>query len=376
MRKLLIMASLFPPQKNGGGPTVSIMNIVQAIKGQFDISVISHHHEVGDDKPLEGVSAGWNTFDFGKVYYSPYGQHGVSDNLRRIEEVQPDVIYQNSFFSYDDVLAVLKYKKKHPEVAVVIAPRGEICENRFHSKHGKKALYTKVLKWSGLLKGVYWQATGADELADMMKYLGVKRDRIYDINNFSHASDEDIVPIKKRPGELKLCYIARIQDTKNLLYAVQRLQNVGGFITYDVYGPIENKEYYDRCFAVPLPENVELRYRGSVDHENVGKTVSQYHAYYMPTIGENYGHSIVEALLHKRPAVISNMTPWNGLNEAGGGYAIPLDEPERFEAAIEELCAMEQAQFDAVCAQAKAFIEEQLHVDTIVQQYVDCFNEV
>ena len=126
MRKLLIMASLFPPQKNGGGPTVSIMNVVQAIKGKFDISVISHHHEVGSSEPLPDVAAGWNTFDFGRVWYSPYGEHTVGDNLKRIEEVQPDVIYQNSFFSYDDVLAVLKYKKSHPEVSVVIAPPAAI----------------------------------------------------------------------------------------------------------------------------------------------------------------------------------------------------------------------------------------------------------
>ena len=71
MRKLLIMASLFYPQKNGGGPPVSIMNVVQAIKGKFDIYIISHNHEVGDTKPLPGVNDGWNDFEFGKVYYFP-----------------------------------------------------------------------------------------------------------------------------------------------------------------------------------------------------------------------------------------------------------------------------------------------------------------
>lgn len=376
MRKLLIMASLFPPQKNGGGPTVSIMNVVQAIKGKFDISVISHHHEVGSSEPLPDVAAGWNTFDFGRVWYSPYGEHTVGDNLKRIEEVQPDVIYQNSFFSYDDVLAVLKYKKSHPEVSVVIAPRGEICENRFNSGKLKKTLYVKALKWAGYLKDVYWQATGADELRDMVKYLSVPENRIYNINNFSYASEADIVPIDKKPGELRLCYIARIQDTKNLLYGVERLQHVKGRIVYDVYGPIENREYYDRCFAVKLPENVRLNYGGSVDHDDVGKTVSKYHAYYMPTIGENYGHSIVEAFIHKRPALISDKTPWNGINEAGGGYALPLNEPERFEAALDELCEMDNTAFAAMCDNAKTYIDEQLHVEEIIEQYITCFNEV
>ena len=376
MRKLLIMASLFPPQKNGGGPTVSIMNVVQAIKGEFDIFVISHHHEVGSSKPLPEVTVGWNTFDFGHVWYSPYGEHTVSDNLRRIEEVQPDVIYQNSFFSYDDVLAVLKYKKKHPGVSVIIAPRGEICKNRFNNGRLKKTLYTRALKWSGMLKGVYWQATGADELRDMRRYIGIPEKRIYNINNFSYAREADIAAIDKVPGELRLCYIARVQNTKNLLYAVERLKYMRGRVVYDIYGPVENREYYDRCFGVELPRNVTLRYVGLVDHEDVGKTVSQYHAYYMPTIGENYGHSIVEAFIHRRPAVISDTTPWNGINEAGGGYAIPLNEPQRFSSALDELCAMDQAAFDTMCDNAKTFIDSQLHIDEIVQQYITCFNEV
>ena len=42
MKKLLIMASLFYPQKNGGGPPVSIMNVIQAIRNEFEIFVITH----------------------------------------------------------------------------------------------------------------------------------------------------------------------------------------------------------------------------------------------------------------------------------------------------------------------------------------------
>ena len=37
MKKLLIMASLFWPQKNSGGPPISILNLVQSLKDRFDI---------------------------------------------------------------------------------------------------------------------------------------------------------------------------------------------------------------------------------------------------------------------------------------------------------------------------------------------------
>ena len=112
MKKLLIMASLFWPQKNSGGPPISIMNLVQSVKDRFDIYIISKNHEINDDKPLEGILPGWNRFEFGKAFYTSKDKHTFKIITRLIGEVEPDVIYQNSFFSIDDLLPVLAYKRK------------------------------------------------------------------------------------------------------------------------------------------------------------------------------------------------------------------------------------------------------------------------
>ena len=111
MKKLLIMASLFWPQKNSGGPPISILNLVRSIKDSFDIYIISKNHEINDDKPLEGITPGWNQFEFGNAIYLSREEHTLKRVRKIIEDVNPDVIYQNSFFSYDDLLPVLFYKK-------------------------------------------------------------------------------------------------------------------------------------------------------------------------------------------------------------------------------------------------------------------------
>ena len=376
MKKLLVMASLFYPQKNGGGPPVSIMNVVQAIKNNFEIYIISKNHEVGSSEKLPGIEQGWKEYDFGKVFYFDYGQHTIGNVYRLICEINPDVIYQNSFFSYDDVIPVLRYKRKHRSVGVVIAPRGEVCEKRFAAGRAKKVLYIRLLRCAGLLKGVQYQATGDEELRDIHRYIGAPESDIYNINNFSHVNEDSVTSIEKQAGELSLCFVARIQDTKNLLYGVERLKSLRGNVNYDIYGPIENQEYYNRCFSVVLPANVRLRYCGAVDHDDVGKVISRYHAFYMPTIGENYGHSIVEAMMYARPVVISDMTPWTSINEAGGGYAIALDQPKVFEKRLNELCRMDNETYQRMCASAKAYISKQLNLEEIVQQYIACFNEV
>ena len=86
MKKLLIMASLFWPQKNSGGPPISIMNLVQAVKGKFDISIISKNHEINDDAPLEEIAPGWNQFDFGRAYYTAKGDHSFGHIKSRLDK--------------------------------------------------------------------------------------------------------------------------------------------------------------------------------------------------------------------------------------------------------------------------------------------------
>lgn len=241
MKRLLIMASLFWPQKNSGGPPISIMNLVTAIKGKFDIYIISNNHEIGERKKLPGIHDGWNEFAFGKAFYIPYGEHTTKNVAKLIEEVAPDVIYQNSFFSVNDLLPVLQYKKKHKDVKVIVAPRGEFYPERYHKGYIKKKLYSMIFRYSGMLNDVYFQGTGEDECAQERDILGIKEDHLCDVQNLSLVADE-FMPIKKNKGELHLVYIARIHPTKNTLMGIQWLSEVQGNVIYDIYGSVEDQQ--------------------------------------------------------------------------------------------------------------------------------------
>lgn len=374
MKKLLIMASLFWPQKNSGGPPISIMNLVLSIKDKFDIYIISKNHELNDDKPLDGIQPGWNQFDFGKAYYVPKGQHSFQKIMALIEDVQPDVIYQNSFFSADDLLPVLVYKKRNKRVKLIVAPRGEFYPERLQHGHLKKALYIRAFRLSGLLKDVYFQGTGEDECAQEKKLLDIPNERILNIQNISVVASNNHSRMDKKPNDLRLVYIARIHPTKNTLKAVEWLEKVSGNIQYDIYGSIENEMYWKQCQDViaRLPQNITVRYMGVIDHDQVASTIAGYHAYYMPTTGENFGHSIVEAMLMGKPVVISDQTPWTDVN-GNGGYAVGLDNEKGLVAALNELSAMDADEYAAMCGQIEKYIKEKLNVNEIINQYIDAF---
>ncbi len=375
MKKLLIMASLFWPQKNSGGPPISILNLVNSIKDSFDIYIISKNHEINDDKPLEGISSGWNQFEFGKAIYLSREEHTLKRVRKIIEEINPDVIYQNSFFSYDDLLPVLFYKKRHRDVKVIVAPRGEFYPERIQVGKTKKNIYGFMFRVSGLLKDVYFQGTGKEECDQEKEFLGIPDDHLLDIQNLSISTKLNSRIIEKKPGELRLVYIARVHPTKNLLNAIEWLKTLDGNIQYDIYGSIEDDNYWESCLHEinMLPENIKVSYLGVIDHERVATTIENYHVYYMPTTGENFGHSIVESMLGRRPVLISDQTPWTDIDSIGG-YAIPLNEIERFVSALMRFQAMNQDEFNQMCDNAHEYINNKLNIEIIKQQYIEAFN--
>lgn len=373
-KRLLIMASLFYPQKNGGGPPISIKNLVDSIYNDFDIFIISKNHEINEKKSLPNIKDGWNNFYFGKAFYFGYGTRTSSKLTKLIEEIKPDVIYQNSFFSYDDVFPVLKYAKKH-NIKVVIAPRGEFYPKRLAVGLIKKKLYTLLLRYLGLLKNIYFQGTGKEESQYIEDFIKVSKNKIYDINNLSIVSCNNIAIIKNS-GSLKLVYVARIHPTKNLLSAIKYLKNVDGQVQYDIYGSLEDNEYWNQCKIMinKLPKNIQINYKGSIPHDKVAQTISKYHAFYMPTTGENYGHSIVESLLIGRPVIISDTTPWNDINENKCGFAIEFGNENEFKNIINRFINMNNDVYQVYCNNAKEYINSKLKTENIIKAYVDMFN--
>lgn len=375
MNKLLIMASLFWPQKKSGGPPISIMNLVMAIKGHYLIYIIANNHEINETCGLPGVNNGWNEFEFGMVNYIPHGQHGCRNVYRIISEVKPDVIYQNSFFSANDILPVLIYKKMHPAVKVIIAPRGELYPERIKNGYTKKKIYCIAFRLSGLLKNVCIQGTSEEECSQANRLLGIKR--TYEIQNIPLVrANTECLP-SKREGEANLVFIARIHPMKNVLSAIRMLRNVEGNVNYHLYGPIEDKEYWLLCKEeiANLPQNICVEYKGMVEHESIGDILRNYHCYYMPTIGENFGHSIVEAMMCGVPVLISDQTPWTDVN-GHGGWAVQLDKPDAFINSLNALVAASQTEFNEYSSMIKKYIKNRLNLDSIVKQYIRMFDEV
>ncbi|HEX8321745.1 glycosyltransferase family 4 protein [Longimicrobium sp.] len=361
---VLALVDYYLPGYKAGGPLRTLANMVEQLAGSVRFRVVTRDRDCGDDQPYPGVPAGaWQEVGGAQVLYLAPGQLGPA-GLRRALAGPYDVLYLNSLFSPRLTLAPLLLRRAGgiPRRPVVLAPRGELhpgamgtgswgralpraVDARFPSPRNlKKRGYIATARGLGLLDGVVWQASSEEERADILRHAGPGA-------TVRVAPDLSAAPVpvasagraEKRAGELRAAFLSRIAPKKNLDGALRMLRGVRGRVRLDVYGPVEDGAYWDGCQALiaGLPPGVSVHHHGSVAHERVPAVLAESDVLLFPTHGENFGHVIVEAMVQGCPVLISDQTPWRGLEARRAGWDLPLDGPEAFTRALQRLADMD-----------------------------------
>jgi glycosyltransferase involved in cell wall biosynthesis len=360
-----------------GGPIQSVATLTQHLDSDFHFKIITTDRDFKSDKPYESVKMNeWTLFKGRTVFYVSPENMNQDFILRLVIDTPHDVLYLNSLFSKLFAVYPLKWKRQGKlNSEIILAPRGMLRDGALSVKPFKKQIYLLYAKLAGLFTNVHWQSTSSQETAEIKKRIG-KQVLISEVSNLPAAPNE-IRSIEKKSGILKLCFIARIVDIKNLNFAISVLKEVRGFrIVFDVYGPKEDKEYWQVCEsnAKHLSNQIQFNYQSVLIPEMIGEKISEYHALFLPTQTENFGHIIVETLQNGRPVIISDQTPWRELQKLNAGFDISLGEKDKFINAIKQLALMDQAEFDNACRSSSSYIQGKLNVEEIKKQYLKMFS--
>jgi glycosyltransferase involved in cell wall biosynthesis len=98
-----------------------------------------------------------------------------------------------------------------------------------------------------------------------------------------------------------------------------------------------------------------------------------HHLFALPTAGENFGHSIFEALLAGRPVLISDQTPWLRLEDKHAGWDLPLADPDVFTRAVEQAAAWDQEKFDGWARCSWQYARNFMQNPELQEQYLKLF---
>lgn len=256
--KFLIFTDYFYPSFTGGGPTTSIINLLNNQKDNFRFIVITRSEDLTIDLNSLIIFPNKPTRNFGSIiiYVKGSGLLLILRIFYLINRLKFDSVYFNSFFSkYFTIFPFLFIRlfKNNNNLKILISPRGELFNSALsNSKLLIKNLY--ILFFSLFLnnKKLKFHATSNQEFYSINNILNVRFENIFVVPNIPAnplnlpLSDNYLLNSDK----LKLIYLSRITPIKNLSFIFECLSNVTQNVVFDIYGPIEDIDYYNYCLRL------------------------------------------------------------------------------------------------------------------------------
>ncbi|MCC8163609.1 MAG: glycosyltransferase family 4 protein [Lachnospiraceae bacterium] len=355
-RKILILIGRYLPGYKDGGPVRSIKNLTDALGDEYEFRILTCDRDHGDTKPYPDICVnGWNHVGKAEVYYVPPG--GFKMKLIRALARKADVVYVCGCFNDYAIHTLLLKRFGLIDRPVAVAAMGLFSPLEFARKRKKKQLYVSIFNALGFFRRIYWSATSEIEVNDILQHVKTERQRCMIAEDLPRLVSSGKIIKQKEKGCLKVVWISRIAEIKNLEEVIEVLGEVSGTIDFTVYGPVQDTAYWERCRRKlkALPDHVHWSYKGNVDSERVVDTLKAYHVFFFLTKGENFGHVIQEALSAGCPAVISDRTPWRDFEKYGVGYVVSLADRKRMKEVLEYYTWMANDEYGKISAMAHEY---------------------
>lgn len=377
-KRLLILTDWFWPGYKAGGPIQSCINLCKALNKIFDIYVLTTDTDHATTEPYSGIKSGkWIFNDEMQVHvcYLSKKEVSVTKIRQHIKDCNADTIYLNHLFSpLFVVYPIWLFITNKINGKMVVCPRGALYDSALAVKKYKKAPLLIVYKLLGIHKRIVFHATNKREEEAIQKYFPGSSIVIAD--NLPDTNESPFTDIVKNENELKCVFISRIVPIKNLSFLLSLLKDIQQPLQLTIAGPAEDQSYFDECVELikELPGNITVNHIGPVANSQIRSLIQQHHLFILPTKGENFGHSIIEALIAGRPVLISDQTPWNNVEKAGAGWTLPLDKPSAYVNCIQHLLSCNKEQYSQYAKAAWNFAREYVVKNDAVIKYQELFS--
>ncbi|TXB63714.1 glycosyltransferase [Vicingus serpentipes] len=373
--KILIFIDWFKPGFKAGGPIRSISNLVSQLNTECDFHIVTRDTDYLETTPYANIKSNeWNSVDDAQVFYLSKENQNKKNILKLIQEINPNIIYCNSLYSPKFTLIPIIIAKKL-NIKTILAIRGMLSSGSLAVKSKKKKVFIRLVKLTGLFNKTLFHATTIDEKKDILNTFG-DRTKIKIAENLSENKEIKFLYKTKKENELNIVFIGRIAPEKNTLYAIQVLSNCTQKIKLDIFGPIYNEAYFKQCKNAinQLPSNIVIDYKGVLNHDMLDETLINYHVIYLPSTGENFGHSIIEGMTNSCIPVISNKTPWQNLEEQNIGFDIDLACVNKFSEAIDSLAKMNEIELNKMRKNSFCFASNVINNKETLKKYLSLFD--
>ncbi len=367
----MIFIDWFYPAYKAGGPITSVYNIVSAVAKEIDFSIVTSDQDL-DGSILEVERNRWIDRESHQIIYLSKESQNASTIKRLYADIQADVLYFNSMFSVKFTL--IPYRALKKKAQSIIAPRGMLGKGALEIKSMKKKVFLSLSKNLLFSKKVIWHASTEMEEQEIKLIFGQKAKVCIAQNLSSLPQERKNFPQEKIKDQLRLVFFSRISLKKNLLFLLEVMQDLkeNKSFSLDIYGPIEDEAYWEKCQKIIL-EDPRIQYIGILKPQEVSRKLQDYHFSILPTQHENYGHTIVESINAGVPVVISENTPWKDLEQENIGRFIKLENKERWGDYFKELLKLEEAEYKNMSTSCFNYSKRNIVSSAVIDQNKNLF---
>ena len=349
---ILTLLDHYLPGYKHGGPITTVRHMAQCMSDHFRFRVITRDRDDRDTAPYSGIIPNtWSHIEGVEVCHLQPGSQGNRLLCDVLKNGDYDVLYLNSMFSPKFTIRplVLRWRKKLPPRQVVLAPRGELSPGALRIKPTKKKVFIQMARLAKLYRGIRWQASSEFEKRDIKNLIGTHTDITIapDVSASPMQSSERWKWRNKPKGVLRILFLSRVCQVKNLDGALSMLGSIKGKVIFNIVGPIQDTHYWLQCQSLQqnLPQNIDVHYFGSLPPAEVRRMMVEHDLFFLPTHSENFGHVIIEALSSGCPVLISDQTPWRDLASSNVGWDLPLIQERQFQQVLQQCVDMDPQQF-------------------------------
>lgn len=360
--RVLCVLDYYLPGFRGGGPLRTIANMRAMLSDEVELAIFTRDRDLGVGEPYQDIVPDcWLETEFGPTFYASPSSFGVEGLRLAMAAQRFDILYLNSFFGgRSSIFPLLWARRACAALPVLLAPRGEFSPGALSLKRFKKSLYISLARALGLYRNVHWHASTDGERNAILSQFPAAR--------LVHLAEDPVAlgapvcaTLSRDPhagGRLRLVFISRISPMKNLDGLLEILSGASVEVDLDIYGPIEDAEYWARCRDKmgSLPPNVRAAYQGELAPEAVATTFARYDLFAFPTLGENFGHVVFEAASAGTQILLSDQTPWAN-DPSGAINVVALEDVAAWRQAIDEAGMRSAGERTALRAATRAFAE-------------------
>ena len=349
---ITVIVDYYFPSVRGGGPKKSVFLLQDLLKDKIKFNILSYN------KDVDGMKYDPKNLIFDVSY--------ISHPLKVFFLLNKDTIYLNSFFSKISI-AILFFSRFLSSKKIIVAPRGElfydnIIKNNTFLK--KTAIFLiKFLSKSGLIIHV----TSDSERYAAKQILG---------NKFQYVNIPNLISLDFNSNYEKVfdfSFVGRVIYKKGLLLFLNQLKTIEKSLRINLCVIVEDLKYWEQCLiSIENLSHHSIEINLNADESLVKEKLSKSTFTIVPSVNENHGHVIFEALENNSLPIISTGCPFS--KEISNNF-LKFDVNSDFKANILELMCWENNYIELELLKLQKRVKIIFDKKRLKSKYINLFNK-